>query len=108
MNRAASINRSAFTLMELLVVITLIGILAALVASATMRLVGVQEGKTTETNLLKLYSLLDQHWKAVIAKANSDTKIPPYAIFLASYDGNPNNPNNAQDSNILRRTALFT
>src|SRR5262245_41115773 len=83
--------RAGFTLIELLVVITFIGILAALTASATMRIISVQQSKNTETNLLKLYSLLEQHWKAVITKANSDPVIPTFAEELAGkLVGTPN------------------
>src|SRR5262245_20817823 len=85
--------RAGFTLIELLVVITFIGILAALTASATMRIISVQQSKNTETNLLKLYSLLEQHWKAVISKAAKDeTNIPGSAITLAG--GDPKKPDN--------------
>jgi prepilin-type N-terminal cleavage/methylation domain-containing protein len=86
------VARPGFTLIELLVVMAIIGILAALTASATMKIVGVQENKTTETNLLKLYALLDQQWKAVIAKANSDPTIPPFAYKLAGQDDKPSPP----------------
>jgi hypothetical protein len=65
-----------------MVVIAVIAILVALTASATMRVIGVQESKTTETNLMKLHILLDQHWKAVIAKANRD-QIPDKTYEIA-------------------------
>lgn len=61
--------RAGFTLIELLIVITIIAGLLALTASATMRVIGVQQERSTETIVKKVADVFDKHWKAVIAKA---------------------------------------
>jgi prepilin-type N-terminal cleavage/methylation domain-containing protein len=71
--RQAEKGRKGFTLIELLVVMTIIAVLVSLVASATMRIIGVQQEKATETVTHKIGSALDKHWKAVIAAANQES-----------------------------------
>jgi len=46
-------SRPGFTLLELIVVITIIAVLAALVAGATMRFYGVQQKTNTEVTISK-------------------------------------------------------
>ena len=74
-------KRLGFTLVELLVVITIIFVLVALTASATMRVLAVQEQKNTETNIEKAYTLLDLHWKEVAGKAEREPSVVPASVL---------------------------
>ncbi len=69
-------TRPGFTLVELLIVITIIVALMALTISASMRFIGISEVRTTETIIQKVHDALDKHWKAVAAKAFHDEQIP--------------------------------
>jgi prepilin-type N-terminal cleavage/methylation domain-containing protein len=61
--------RLAFTLVELLVVIAIIAVLAALVVGATMRVIGVQAQKNTQTLVQKVASSLNQQMQALFDQA---------------------------------------
>jgi prepilin-type N-terminal cleavage/methylation domain-containing protein len=84
----AAERRPGFTLIELLVVMTIIAVLVSLTASATMRLISVQQEKAAQTLVTKISSALDKHWKAVIARANNESydKFPSQLITLAGGD----------------------
>lgn len=86
----ASQSRPGFTLVELLIVMTIIAVLAALTISASMRFIAIAEVRTTETLVHKLHDALDKHWKAVVAKAQQEPyeKIPGSVITMAGNDAN--------------------
>src|SRR5262245_8427078 len=79
MRRAATgraCGRRAFTLVELLVVMTIIAVLLALSAAATLRFLGVQQSSNTKTTLTKVQGELDKQWAAVTDQARNEP-IPP-------------------------------
>lgn len=75
--------RSGYTAVEILIVVTILGILAALVTGAVVRVIGSSEKGATETTLTKLASLLDVHWKATIDSARKEYDSLPAGIKQA-------------------------
>ena len=67
-------RRAGFTLLELLVVITLIATLAALSAGAFTQIRRTQTKKATDATLNKLGSALDNRWKAIKESVETDAK----------------------------------
>lgn len=65
-------RRPGFTLVELMVVLTILLILAALTAGAVVRYITVQEQANTETAIRKLSQLLDTARKGLVSKANAE------------------------------------
>src|SRR5262245_1092532 len=80
-------SRAAFTLVELLVAISIITILGALVAAGAMSWISGQSRRNTETAMRTLHKALHQHWDAVIDEAKKEKIIPPQVMTLA--DNNP-------------------
>jgi prepilin-type N-terminal cleavage/methylation domain-containing protein len=74
---AFRIHRPGFTLVELIVVIAIIAILAALTTGAVMRYYGVQQQTNTETVIRKVYGAFERQWQAVIDQANREPLPPP-------------------------------
>lgn len=68
--------RPGFTLLELIIVITIIAILAALTTGAAMRFYAVQQQRNTEVTITKLYEGFKNQWDLVIRQANGE-KLPP-------------------------------
>jgi prepilin-type N-terminal cleavage/methylation domain-containing protein len=75
--------RSAFTMIEMLVVVAIIGVLAALAAGATMQVISNQRKSNTEETITKVAGALDKLWKAEVARAKEEPI--PYEIL----NGNP-------------------
>ncbi len=78
-------GRGGFTLIELLIVLAIISVLAALVAGASLRLVGSQEKANTRQLLEKLQKTLDQQWTAVADEARKQ-RIPDGVFTMAGGD----------------------
>jgi len=74
------IARSAFTLIELLIVVAIIAVLAALTTAAVFRFRVTGPRLATTTNLNKIKGSFDSQWNAVVSQAKKDT-LP--ANFLA-------------------------
>jgi prepilin-type N-terminal cleavage/methylation domain-containing protein len=77
--------RDAFTLVELLVVITIIAILLALVAGATLRFIGVQQQNNSEVVVRKVNEVLKRQWQAVIDQASKEPLPPTPPALAAAY-----------------------
>ena len=74
--------RVAFTLMEMLVVIAIIGILAALITGAVFMAMGSQQGSNTETGIRTIQKVFEQQWRAVLDKADKED-VPAGVLTLA-------------------------
>jgi prepilin-type N-terminal cleavage/methylation domain-containing protein len=89
MNRAGHSTRRAaagFTLLELLIVMSIIALLAALVAGATVLYIGQQRESNTKTTIAKVYRELRSQWDQVISDAKADilaSKVPADVVSLA-------------------------
>jgi len=71
-SRKQIVERSGFTMIELLVVMAIIGLLAALTAGAVMRYLSTQKGNNTETTIAKIDSEFKKVWQKVIDQARID------------------------------------
>jgi prepilin-type N-terminal cleavage/methylation domain-containing protein len=84
-NRAYSIRigkRGAFTLVEMLVVITLIGVLAALVAVAVTKVIGGQRRANTVGAIKTIQKVLNEHVAYVVAEARKEQGLAgPFALI---------------------------
>jgi prepilin-type N-terminal cleavage/methylation domain-containing protein len=70
-------RRRGFTLIEMLVVIAIIAILCALLASAVMRMLTVPPQKSTTLLVQKLAASLEQQWTAVITQVKTENVNDP-------------------------------
>jgi prepilin-type N-terminal cleavage/methylation domain-containing protein len=70
-------RRAGMTLIELLIVMTIIAVLASLSIGAVFTLREAQMKSFTETTLTKLASALDLQWKAAMDTINDELKLPP-------------------------------
>lgn len=86
---AARPPRPAFTLTEMLVVLAILGTLVALSGAGMSKIAQLQSRRNSETTVRKVYSLLKQHWSAVIQEARDDVRrglIPPQVLQMAGND----------------------
>jgi prepilin-type N-terminal cleavage/methylation domain-containing protein len=77
-------RRRGFTLIELMVVIALIAVIAALAAGTFFRIQAGENQRATESTLNKLHSLLDGKWKAVLDDAKKGA--PAEYVSIAGGD----------------------
>ncbi len=76
---------AGFTLVELLVVISIIAILSALTAGAVFKVIGVQRSNNTQLTIKSASSLLEKQWAYVIVAAKAEV-IPPHVMGIADND----------------------
>ncbi len=81
----ANRGRSAFTLIELLIVIAIIAILAGLGAWGVFAMIGTQQRRNTETTIRVVNKLLQDRWTTVIAEARKEAPSPA-VVNLAGAD----------------------
>jgi prepilin-type N-terminal cleavage/methylation domain-containing protein len=65
-------RRSAFTLTEILVVIAIIGILAALGTWGVFAMIGTQQRRNTENTMVVIKKMLDNRWAEVMREADGE------------------------------------
>jgi prepilin-type N-terminal cleavage/methylation domain-containing protein len=65
-------RRAGFTLVELIVVLTIIILLVALGTSAVVRVMASQQSSVTETTMKKLHRVLLRQWTAVVDQAKQE------------------------------------
>lgn len=75
-----------FTLVELLVVITILGVLMTLLASGVFKYLDVQAQNNTETTIRTVDKVLRQQIDAVLSAAHTEN-IPPSVLALATNNG---------------------
>jgi type II secretory pathway pseudopilin PulG len=63
-------------LLELIIVITIIAVLAALTTGVAMRFFGIQQQRNTEVTITKAFETLKRQWDEVISEAMTE-KLPP-------------------------------
>jgi prepilin-type N-terminal cleavage/methylation domain-containing protein len=79
-------RRPAFSLIELLVVIFIIGILMSLTAGGVMQVMEVQRGNTTTDNLQTLAEILRKQWDKVVKDADTEVNLPAAVYNFAGGD----------------------
>jgi prepilin-type N-terminal cleavage/methylation domain-containing protein len=84
-------RRLGFTLVELLVVLTIVAVLVALSSAAILRYTEVQKKNNTQATLNKLTSVLKTQWNAVTEQANREA-IPPTVLAWIQTNIEPIDP----------------
>ncbi|MBN9520625.1 prepilin-type N-terminal cleavage/methylation domain-containing protein [bacterium] len=87
-------GRAGFTLVELLIVIAILALLAALVAAGIGKVKDAQQARVTDQTLLKLQLAVDQQWKVICDKCHDDrrsytlpVKNPDFVSMVTICDG---------------------
>lgn len=78
-------RRPAFTLVELLIVMAIIAVLAALSSAAYFYTIGRQYEKNTKANIEDIYNILKKQWNYVIAETKKEP-IPQLIAIAAEKD----------------------
>ena len=77
--------RGGFTLIELIVVLVIMAVLAAITMGVITQVALTQAQKSDEQLIMKLDSELQKHWKAVLDRANEDP-VPDGILTWAGFD----------------------
>jgi prepilin-type N-terminal cleavage/methylation domain-containing protein len=85
LKRPAASARPAFTLVELLVVMAIILVLAAITLGAILGLINTQQQAVTEDLFRTVDTKLRQHWSYVVAQAKKET--PTLGVYLLAGQG---------------------
>jgi prepilin-type N-terminal cleavage/methylation domain-containing protein len=104
--RCRPARRPGFTLMEMLIVIAIIGVLLALIASAVFQVMGNQQVSATNATLQKLDNTFARQWQGTIDAARDEyhkgqqpaASLQPTLMTWAS-----NNPDQAQAGYVALR-----
>jgi prepilin-type N-terminal cleavage/methylation domain-containing protein len=86
------VRRPGFTLIEILVVITIIAILLTLSAAAILRFTGVQQGNNTQNQLAKLGPLVRERWNLAANSARQDPLSSTVVTWIDTNLGSSGNP----------------
>lgn len=78
-------SRSAFTLVEMLVVVAILAVLAALAAGGIFGWIDAQRRSNTEQTITTVHARLQQQMTAVLKKADTET-VPPSVLGIAGGD----------------------
>src|SRR5215472_5628424 len=78
-------GRRGFTLVEILVVLTIILVLVSLGVSAYMKIANYQQRRNTETLVQKVDVNFQKQWRAVLDTAKTDS-VSDIAVYLANND----------------------
>jgi prepilin-type N-terminal cleavage/methylation domain-containing protein len=88
------VARPGFTLLELIIVITIIAVLAALTTGVAMRFFGIQQQRNSEVTVTKANEAFKRQWDQVIsdamnesAPATTSPDYPAYSFVLSSIAG---------------------
>lgn len=79
--------RLAFTIIELLLVIAIIGVLVGLTAGAVIRLMGTAQASSTQAGVKKVQSALVRQWNEIKDKATKDPIPAAYKPTLVALAG---------------------
>src|SRR5262245_51009259 len=85
LSNARSTRRGAFTLVELIVVVSIIGILAALVGAGVYSAVESQRQSNTEMTMRTVMKVLNKQTQFVVDKADKEN-IPGNVLSMAGSD----------------------
>jgi prepilin-type N-terminal cleavage/methylation domain-containing protein len=85
LNRRSAQGRDGFTLVELMVVMGIIAVLAALTAAAVLNFLNVGPAQNTDLVLQKVDHALWQHWREITQQAQHE-KLPASILSLAGGD----------------------
>ncbi len=99
-------GRRGFTLIEMMVVLTIILILVGLSVGAVMKAVNMQQRRNTEQSVKKIDQAFARQWKTVLDQARTEQidLVNPLAITLAGTDGlAPNRARVIHTLMVLRR-----
>jgi prepilin-type N-terminal cleavage/methylation domain-containing protein len=99
-NRSGRAERGAFTLVELMVVITIMAALAALTASATLKFIAVQQTSNTQSTLDRAQSQLARAWSKAKDQALKE-QYPPGVENWIKINLSGSDANTAKRTRIL-------
>src|SRR5688500_17839206 len=84
--RFGAVRRPGFTVTEILVVISIIAVLAALTTAGISWAIGGRHNSNAQDAVRTIAKTVDQHWAHVVNEAKKEVGIPSAVVTLA--DGN--------------------